>query len=195
MPVLNAPSQPPGKDGKNMSEDEEKARILLAAWSRRIGAHALPLARAVEETYSKAGAERSERERATAEKENDAAVRGWTDELNEIAGVAFLLEEKLGWRCKLDEEMERQLCARLPLIEALERAKGSVKGTRFWLAGRGVAPAQDCEVARQHLQLLRRDAEQDLYAVRRRLRLVPLPELSQKDSLGIFGGQAWVCQK
>ncbi|BGP01789.1 Proteophosphoglycan ppg4 [Rhodotorula toruloides ATCC 204091] len=199
MPILNAPSQRPGKDGHEMSEDEEKARILLAAWSRRIGAHALPLARAVEETYTKAGEVRSERDRSTAEKENEAAVRGWTDELNEIAAVDFLLERKLGWKCKLDEEMERQLSVRVPLIEGelrtLEQAKGSARGVKIRLLGCTTAPVQDIELARQHLQLLKREAEQDLNAVRRRLRLVPLPEPSTKDSLGIFGGEAWVCQK
>lgn len=201
LPVLQAPARPPtvaagpGADGE---EDVEvrHARILLHLWSQRIGAHALPLARAVEATYraeAPSGALRGAKESAAAEKDSERAILEWTGELREIAGLASVMEREWGWECAFDRRLEGKLASRVPVME---RELGARRGRQQRNGGSSDAGrSRWSEAALQQLEAQKREAEQELGLVRRRLRLVPMPRPSERETMGIFGGEAWISTK
>ncbi|GAA6050570.1 hypothetical protein JCM3770_001467 [Rhodotorula araucariae] len=196
LPTLSAPARVPAPalEGRGIGDDEAHARLLLHLWSQRIGAHALPLARAVEDTHVAAAApgERSAKDSAAAANEHEEAILEWTRELREIAGVAALLDRMWGWRCAYDEQLESDLARRIPEIE---RGRGECMRAHARQGEGDPAHAHQLETALHQLEVQRREAEQELGLVRRRLMRAPLPHPSERESMGIFGGEAWVSRK
>ncbi|GAA5853946.1 hypothetical protein JCM9279_007612 [Rhodotorula babjevae] len=207
LPVLHAPAHPPAatSTAAATSESELKkdqhARLLLHLWSQRIAAHALPLALAVEDTYRAEASPtvpRSAKASSTAEKESERHILEWTGELRDIAGVASVLEHEWGWECAFDRRLERELEGRARLLEgALEREQRDGDERRRGTGGAGCAQGERGEALEQQQQVeaLRREADQELGFVRRRLGLEGLARPSARQTMGIFGGEAWVCSK
>ncbi|GJN92831.1 hypothetical protein Rhopal_005869-T1 [Rhodotorula paludigena] len=194
LPVVQAPPRPPVR-GADMDDGEERARILLHLWSQRVGSHALPLACAAEQTYKhdaeRAGTNWTAKDAASKVSEVEGAVRDWTDELREIAGIASVLEDKWGWKCAFDEQLEGELGRKVPLLER-DLATHGREPRSLLIEG---ADAHELEASVQALKLQKREAEHELHLVRRRMGLEPLPHPSQRASMGVMGGEAWVSRK
>ena len=206
LPVLHAPAHPPSADNAAAATSEsdvkkdQHARLLLHLWSQRIAAHALPLALAVEDTYRAEApptAPRSAKASAAAEKESERHILEWTDELREIAGVASVLERERGWECAFDRRLERKLDGRVRLLEgALECERDGEERRRGTGGARGAhGEGRETVEQQQQVEALRREAEQELVLVRRRLGLERMARPSERQTMGIFGGEAWVCSK
>ncbi|BGP41872.1 hypothetical protein JCM10450v2_005943 [Rhodotorula kratochvilovae] len=195
LPVLPAPARvPSSSEGGKMPAGEEQARLLLHLWSQRVGSHALPLARAVEDTYLAGAApgERTAKDSAAKEREHEGAILEWTAELREVAGVAALLEGKWGWRCAFDEKLEGELARRVP---GMERELGECARARAQARRDNPARVQELDAVQHQLEVQKREAEHELNLVQRRLRRAPVPRPSERESMGIFGGEAWVSRK
>ncbi|GAA5907638.1 hypothetical protein JCM8208_000026 [Rhodotorula glutinis] len=166
----------------------------------RIAAHALPLALAVEDTYraeAPPDAPRTLKTSSAAEKESERHILQWTGELREIAGVASVLEREWGWECAFDRRLEKKLDGRVRLLEgALEGGRDGDKRRRAdGVAGGAQDDGRDALEQQQQVEALRREAEQELVLVRRRLGLEGMARPSERQTMGIFGGEAWVCSK
>ncbi|KPV72472.1 uncharacterized protein RHOBADRAFT_46926 [Rhodotorula graminis WP1] len=211
LPVLHAPAHPPATTAaaaaavatsESDAKKDQHARILLHLWSQRIAAHALPLALGVEDTYraeAPPGAPRPAKASSAAEKERH--ILEWTGELREIAGVASVLEREWGWACAFDRRLERKLDGQVRLLEgALERERERERdGDERRRADGGVGLAQgevrEALEQQQQVEAVKREAELELVRVRRRLGLEGMERPSERQTMGIFGGEAWVCSK
>lgn len=194
-------SSTPLSSGEGREDAAIRRRALLAAWASQTKIQAEALAEAVTEA---AGASTTSDATATAasapapisaDREVSIAIDDWASDLLHQSGIAALMREHWGWTCTFDQETEKALARRLPLVEqaARDAAEALARATRdptsdSMRKGMGIERLR----AEQHeAATVVRDVRAQLEAVRGRLE----PAGAETDLAGLFEGQAWICKK
>ncbi|KAM0752383.1 hypothetical protein T439DRAFT_206918 [Meredithblackwellia eburnea MCA 4105] len=115
---------------RKQPQSSEMSRIFLHAYAERFAGSSERLAEAAAERRrarqkptqpaaldSTPKPQASNEEKVKLEHELNNAVQNWCTDLKERAGLARLMESRLGWTCAFDEEMETVLSSYLPLFE------------------------------------------------------------------------------
>ncbi|KAK4706176.1 hypothetical protein P7C70_g26, partial [Phenoliferia sp. Uapishka_3] len=132
------------------------------------------------------------------EREIRDVVAELSEDLVDRAGVARLVEERWGWSCAVDQEIEEVLEAYLPVFE--QRLKEYEREEQRDQSGgwrKGEFDSEEVEFRKNQVTFAKREGEIELRAVKRRLgKVIPIEEdVDARSTLGVLTLHNWVARR